>query len=483
MVATAHPLNPQMLELKRILSSPIDFARTLTIMDKRAKLIRLNHNRMQRHFFGSYSYGKRPTDIILKFRQGGATTAIIGEISRACWTTPTRALSLMNVDKNTANMREMGKRMFDSWPMAIDAGGLQISKPQRKADNATTTRYDNGSRWVMDTAASPDAARGSTVDIVHLSECAFYTHADDIIAGAMQAAGSARWKIWESTPNGAQGKFYELCMKALDGDKDYRLHFYPWWWADEYALAVDVDMPVIPTRDELQLIEAHGLTLEQINWRRLKQRELGMMFAQEYPESINACFLLSGGGFFGDVSKFFSAPKDATHNPEYRYVGGIDWGQSADYTVLSIGCVDTGEMVYRYRVNRMEYDDMITEIVRLCAVWGVENLIPERNSMSMQVSALRGAIEASGLPTHMQPFTTTNDSKRKGIMSLHSALHSGALRLIPDEVVRAEYLAFESKQTATGAYTYQAAGDGHDDCIIADMLMWRAMNAAPVGVY
>lgn len=483
-MGVAHnPQTTHAARLRRMFADPTAFASHLVIMDKQAQLVKFNHNRMQRDFFGRYGLDKGWTDLIVKFRQGGATTGIIGECSRLSWTQAVRTHTLMDTDNNTETIREIAKRMYDRWPTVIDAGELKIHTPQRKADNATTTRYDNGSRWVIGTAGSPNAARGTTVDVMHLSECAFYNHADAVINGALQAAGSARWKVWESTTNGAQGKFYEFCMQALDGNKDFRLHFYPWWWADEYRLPIDPDYPVIPDAEETELMRLHDLTLEQINWRRSKQRELGMFFRQEYPESVTTCFLTSGGGFFGDVSKYFTAPTGATRQAGHRYVGGIDWGQSADYTVFSIGDVDTGAMVYRYRVNRMEYPDMIEAIVALIIAWGVDMVVPERNSMSMQVSALREAIEAHVPTCSVQPFTTTNESKRKGIMALHTALNSGALTLPPDAVARAEYQAFESVQTANGAYQYRAAGDGHDDCIIADMLMWRAMNAAPIGVY
>lgn len=476
-------LTPQAKELRRAIANPTSFASTLSILDKRARLVRLRHNRMQADFFNNYGLDKGWTDLVVKFRQGGATTGIIGECSRLSWTQTVRVHTLMDTDNNTETIREIAKRMYDAWPTTVDAGGLTIRKPTRKADNATTTRYDNGSRWVIGTAGSPNAARGTTVDVMHLSECAFYNHADAVINGALQAAGSARWKVWESTTNGAHGKFYEMCMQALDGNTDYRLHFYPWWWADEYTLPLDPDTPLTPDGEEADLMRLHGLTLEQINWRRSKQRELGLFFKQEYPESVYTCFLTSGGGFFGDVSRYFFAPLATGRQDGMRYVAGLDWGQSADYTVLRIGCVDTGHHVATYRVNRMEYEDMIHAIVDLLIAWGVDVIIPEKNSMSMQVSRLRSEIEARYPKCQVIPFTTTNDSKRKAIMALYTALHTGALVLMPDPVARAEYNSFESTQTANGAYTYAAAGDGHDDCVIADMLMWRAMNAAPIGVY
>ncbi len=470
-------------KLKQIYRNPTAFASRLTIMDKQSRMVKLKHSRIQLDFFSKYSYGKRPTDIILKPRRVGMTTGIVGELSRIAWTTPTRILTLMNQDSTTAVIRTMARRMYDYYPDTVTDGAIAIHKPRRKVSSATTTAYDNESEWNIATAGSKDGQRGFTVDVIHLSECAFYKDPDGVITGALQAADSARWKVWESTANGAQGLFYEMCMKAMDGDRDYKFHFYPWWWADENSLPIDPDYPVIPDGEETELIRLHGLTLEQINWRRTKQREAGTFFQQEYAESPYTCFLTSGGGFFGDTSKFFTAPTGATKQDGKRYVGGIDWGQSSDYTVFSIGCVDDGQMVYRYRVNRMEYTDMIDQIVNLVLAWGIDVIIPERNSMSMQVAALRSALEQRAPECQLQPFTTTNDSKRKGIMALHTALHSGALSLLPDPVARAEYNAFESTQTSTGAYTYQAAGDGHDDCIIADMLMWRAMNAAPIGVY
>ena len=485
--AVTHAPHPNEVELYAMLSDPVRFCMMLDIISKGGKRIKFTPNYSQRKLYSRMTIGERGvTHVVVKSRQIGMTTFIEALFLNIIETKPyVRAMTLFDKQDNTDPAREVVTRMIASLPVGITVPDTDQNYylPRSTIDNATTRKFDNGSSWYLATAGAKTAGRSRTIDLFHGSEVAYWSDPKSIASGALEAAEFALLRVLESTANGAQGWFYDIANRAIDGDRAYRLHFFPWWESPEYAAPIDPDFPVVPHGDELQLIEAHGLTLEQINWRRLKISAKGAVFFQEYPETVQSAFMMSGGGFFGDVSKFFGAPKDATHNPEYRYVGGIDWGQSADYTVLSIGCVDTGEMVYRYRVNRMEYDDMINEIVRLCAVWGVDNLIPERNSMSMQVSALRGAIEASGLPTHMQPFTTTNDSKRKGIMSLHSALHSGALRLIPDEVVRAEYLAFESKQTATGAYTYQAAGDGHDDCIIADMLMWRAMNAAPVGVY
>src|SRR6185369_11301344 len=109
----------------------------------------------------------------------------------------------------------------------------------------------------------------------------------------------------ESTPNGAQGFFYEKCMEALSGNSVWKLHFYPWWWDDEYKLPLTVEEMTFGwfySDDEQKLIAEHSLTDEQIKWRREKVKELGRLFPQEYPEDVVSCFLTSGNSYFGDLT-------------------------------------------------------------------------------------------------------------------------------------------------------------------------------------
>src|SRR5512147_1776321 len=117
---------------------------------------------------------------------------------------------------------------------------------------------------------------------MHGSEVAFWPDAERIIAGAMQ--GGNPDVVLESTPNGAQGYFYERCMEALRGDGVWSLHFYPWWWDDNYRIPLDVGEQPALIGDENQLVEKFGLSYEQIKWRRSKTKELGRLFIQEYPE-------------------------------------------------------------------------------------------------------------------------------------------------------------------------------------------------------
>ncbi len=108
--------------------------------------------------------------------------------------------------------------------------------------------------------------------------------------------------VYESTPNGAAGRFYEMCMAAMRGESKWAFHFYPWWWDSEYCIPLEEGESLEPYNDEeLALIAQHGLTPAQIKWRRDKLLSRGQLFYQEYPEDPITCFLLSGAARFDRV--------------------------------------------------------------------------------------------------------------------------------------------------------------------------------------
>ena len=92
------------------------------------------------------------------------------------------------------------------------------------------------SSYRLYTAGSPEAGRGTTPTIAHLSEVAFWQHDEKILAGLFQGISEAPGTevILESTANGAQGEFYRLWKGALEGENEYLPIFLPWFSTDEY---------------------------------------------------------------------------------------------------------------------------------------------------------------------------------------------------------------------------------------------------------
>lgn len=440
----------------------------LRILNKAGVLVPLHYNQTQR----TYLANRTRRDLILKARQLGMSTLLQAENYRQCVTGTAITMTLAHDDDATQKLRRMADRFHENHP------GL---KPGRKYANASVTTYETGSEANISTAGNRHAGRAGTYQYVHGSEVAFWIDAEGIIAGAAQGGNPVI--VLESTPNGAQGYFYQLCMETLDGRSDWRLHFYPWWWDEAYSIPLDDGEIIYLDSDEGVLFEKHGLTLEQIKWRRRKQRELKGLFSQEYPEDPKTCFLQSGFGYFGNTAGYFGAPMAAEPDPAHRYVAGLDFGQTQDYTVCVVIDATTRNMVEMVRVNRLSWQEMRARVVSACKRWGVSVLKPEVNSMGgTNIEALNEELRQAGCNTRLDPFVTDNASKASVMSALHEALASGALHLQAHSDLRHEMNAFSATQTATGLWRLAAAGDGHDDTVIALALAWDAfINARPTG--
>lgn len=356
----------------------------------------------------------------------------------------------------------MVERFYDHFPT------IEGIRPERTLANARISTYtDSDSEAVTATAGSRNTGRGSTNTHIHGSEVGFWKDADSILAGLLQAGDPAA--VLESTANGAQGRFYEMCMEALDGAGVWTLHFYTWWWEARYRRPLEPGEVLVYTPEEMLLVEQHGLVPEQIKWRRYKIAEIGArLFQQEYAEDPRTCFLMSGVSYFGDVSEAFSAPLKAEPVKGKKYAAGLDFAQSNDYTVLIIVDVQTLQQVAMYRANQQSWADMRAEVVRLAKYWNNAQVLAEWNSIgSVNIELLRSA------GVEITPFMTTDISKPPLIQGLKFGLTEGGLTLQDavtekgERPLKSELQTFISQQTPKGAWQYQAQSGAHDDTVIS----------------
>lgn len=408
------------MELKEILASPELFAsKALKVLNKDGELVNLDWNPVQKLVFPKLSN----KTLILKARQMGITTMVQGEIFRRLITKTTRALSLSKDDDGTTYLREMNQRFYKHLP---------TPKPLRKYDNAKVTTFPElESSHFIGTAGSADVGRGSTFNFIHGTEVAFWKDAEKIIAGALQAGNPQ--VVLESTANGAQGYFYELCMDALAGRNDWNLIFVPYIEFPEYQVP---------------------------GWLEMKQRELKDKFSQEYPENIIEAFLVSNTGFFSDIQIDYGAPL----NPEvtsHNYTGGLDFGQSNDFTCLIVTDRTTRQMVDKLHLNKMSWNLQRIAIKQIYNKWHLAGLRAEKNSIgSVNIEEL----QKDGVV--IESFNTDNSSKARIFQQLHEELETG-LQLQNWDILRSEMNSLTSKQTHTGLWTVSASGNNHDDCPMA----------------
>lgn len=442
---------------KAIVNSPIDFARVfLRILDKDKNLVPFRWNRAQRHFYENMT-GR---DIILKARQLGFSTLVQGEMFRRTVTSTQTTITLAHDAETTQKLRRMADRFYEHCKF----GDIQ---PQRKYANATLATYPEfDSTATIATAGNVETGRGDTYTIMHGSEVAFWKDAERIVAGAMQ--GGSPSVILESTPNGAQGYFYERCMEALRGGSVWKLHFYPWWWDENYVMDLP-DEGIEYTNEEQQLENKYSLSPYQIMWRREKQRELGRLFVQEYPEDPVSCFLTSGDSYFGDLSRAFAAPAGATWTEGHEYIAGLDFGQT-DYTAMPVFDKTAKCQVDLLHIHKTEWAEQRKRIKAMYDKWHLNSVLAERNSIgAVNIEALRE------IGVYAYPFDTTNESKA-GIMSnMHELLHNRGWLLLDIPQQRHEFNTFVSTQLPSGAWRLAASDDGHDDIVMGcGIALWGA---------
>ena len=447
----------------QVVNTPELFASMfLKILDKEKALVPFQWNKAQKHFH-SHRTGR---DLILKARQLGFSTYVQGEMFRRTVTGTRTTMTMAHDDETTQKLRRMADRFWEYCKF----NGIQ---PLRKYSNATLTSYPEfDSESIIATAGSKEAGRGGTYTDFHGSEVAFWKDAEKIIAGAMQ--GGNPDVILESTPNGAQGYFYERCMEAIQGNGVWKLHFYPWWWDSEYRVELEEGETLDYTDDERRLVEKHGLTAEQVKWRRGKQNELKRLFIQEYPEDAYTCFLTSGNSYFGDISDVYTAPLNAQWQEGHEYRAGLDFGQQNDFTAMHVIDITVKRQVELLHVNKMSWSDIRRRIAQRYAYWHLPFLLAEDNSIgAVNIEELRK------LGLRIMPFETTNESKANIMADYHEALHERGLKLQPHEVQRHEMSVFVASQTPTGLWRLAAEGDNHDDTVIAGALAWHAYIKGP----
>ncbi len=446
---------------RQAINNPADFARVfLRILDKDKKLKPFLWNKAQAHFHANRS-GR---DLILKARQLGFSTYTQGEMFRRTVTSTQTTITLAHDAETTQKLRRMADRFYEHCKFGV-------IQPQRKYANATLATYPEfDSTATIATAGNVETGRGDTYTEMHGSEVAFWKDAERIVAGAMQ--GGSPIVTLESTPNGAQGFFYEKCMEALSGGGVWKLHFYPWWWDENYR--VTSDESITYTDEEKALADKHRLDQSQIRWRRLKVQELGRLFVQEYPEDVVSCFLTSGNSYFGDLSGVFTAPPNAEYIEGHEYIAGLDFGQT-DFTAMPVFDKTTKCQVDLLHINKTEWAEQRRRIKAMYDKWHLQSVLAEKNSIgAVNIEALRE------IGVYATPFETTNESKSAIMSNMHELLHNG-WKLLDIPAQKHEFNTFVSSQLPSGAWRLAAEGDGHDDIVMGCGIgLWQVTLLDPI---
>ena len=168
--------------------------------------------------------------IVLKARQQGISTYCAARVFWKTYFTGNSRSVVMAHDSATSDaLFDMSKNIIGNMPDEF--------APVFKKSNAKEIQFDhNDAKYRLYTAGSPEAGRGTTPTIAHLSEVAFWQHDEKILAGLFQGISQAEGTevILESTANGASGEFFRIWQGAVAGENEYIPVFIPWFVTSEY---------------------------------------------------------------------------------------------------------------------------------------------------------------------------------------------------------------------------------------------------------
>lgn len=357
--------------------------------------------------------------IILKARQFGVSTnEILKELDFVLFNRNVTAVILAHERDGIEKLFRIARRAYESIEPYIE-------KPE--LDRGGGSKYEMffpemGSRIYCDLES-----RGDTIHWLHVSEMAFVEDPDRVKA-TVESVPIDGIVTFESTPNG-MNHFYDMYMES---DSNYEKLFYPWYLHDEYKITNHELTTKDLTEEENRLLK-YGqdkfkvhISMDQIAFRRFKQRELKQMFKQEYPEDDASCFVTSGNSPFNleIIKKLYDkAPKPIREIDGLRiykepdknciYVVGADpaEGVNNDASAAHVFDARTREQVATFSSKHLkpsEFADRLVDIANMYSPTYPPALLGvERNNHGHAV-----LLKLDEIHEYMNIFRTKKENKK-----------------------------------------------------------------------
>jgi len=431
-------------------------------------------------------------NIVLKARQMGMTTWVAGLFFLK--TVTQRGVLTVQVAQTreaAEGIFQIVRRFWDCLPQEDKTGCLR-----RSVANAGRMCFpDLGSEFRVLSASDENAGRGLTIQNLHCSEVSRWPgDAAATLAGLRAALVPGGEMVMESTPNGAYGCFYEEWMRAGEDARASGVvrHFFPWWLEESYRSAAVQDLAGSElSADEERLMAEHGLSAEQIGFRRGLETSYRSMRAQEFAEDAETCFRATGSCLF-DVDAIEARMVELTAPVETRWGGALQiWlprvagkeylvavdtaggGMDGDFAAIEVIELGTGLQCaeLQQRLGGLELARAAAELAR---EYGGAMIAVERNNHGAGVLAYLDAVERYGRVYEQEGRAgwLTTVGSRPGMVSRMGALLAESPWMFLSRRLLAECRTFVS---LAGGRTGAANGT-HDDCFMA-MALAQAVRA------
>lgn len=460
--------------------------RWLKVRDREGLHQPLRANAVQRAF--EAERGRQ--NVVLKARQMGMTTWVAGRMFLK--TVTGRGVMTVQVAQTreaAEGIFRMVQRMWEGLPEYLREGALR-----RSVANAGQMVFPElDSEFRVLSAGDESAGRGLTFQNLHCSEVSRWPgDAATTLAGLRAALAPGGEMVLESTPNGAYGCFYEEWMRAGEaGSGGVVRHFFPWWMEAAYVAAAVEEM----REEELRLVQEHGLTAEQIGYRRGLETSYRGLRSQEFAEDALSCFKATGECCF-EVEAVERRLLDVPQAVERRRGGALEvWlpavagkeylvavdtaggGADGDFAAVQVIELQTGLQCaeLQQRVGVLELARVSAELAR---EYGGAMIVVERNNHGAGVLAYLDSME-SYRRVYEQGGAAgwlTSAGSKPGMVS-----RMGALLVEMPWMFFSRRLLEECRTFVNGPGGRTGAANGaHDDCLMA-MAMAQAVRAERLG--
>jgi hypothetical protein len=426
-------------------------------------------------------------NVVLKARQMGLTTWIAARFFLKTITQPgTLTVQVAHTREAAEAIFAMVHRMWSELPPDWRDGKLR----RTKANSGQMVFGKIDSEFRVISAGEENAGRGLTIQNLHLSEVSRWPgDVQQTLAGLKAALVPGGEMTLESTPSGASGAFYQEWTQAAE--TGLVQHFFPWWMEPQYQAAPVADR----TPEEIELAERHGLSREQLGFRRELARSFRGLRAQEYAEDPESCFRASGDGCFpaDAIDRHMKRVRDpvearrggALHiwlppSQGRSYLLGVDTaggGSEGDYAAVQVIDRSSGLQCAELR-ERLAPLELARVAASLAREYGGAEIAVERNNHGAAVLAYLTSVERYDRLYErlgVAGWLTTAGNKPAMISGLGALLEEDRPGIFSRRLL-AECRSFVSfSNGSTGA-----ASGSHDDCLMA-MAIAHSVRAETAG--
>ncbi len=297
--------------------------------------------------------------IVFKCRQPGISTWSAGLVAQKYLLNDNVYAFTIAQDKTTvANIF----KMHDIFYTGMDDDIRPVELYHTKGTERVVGDISTQSRLLVGEAKNINVGTGQTIHVCHASEVCRYPYpqqiTDSLIPALSDAPGTIR--IFESTAFQAPGGvwFKSMCERAIRGENEYAFHFVQWWKMPEYQLPLAKGEKLKLSEEEKTLVKRHGLSVENIKWRRMKIGDLDgdvETFRQSYPITFEEGWQIKGSTAFSrerlmEMREMIRPPIETYSVFENSMVKDPEgefkvWIKPEPGKTYDIGCLPDGEKI------------------------------------------------------------------------------------------------------------------------------------------